>query len=154
MLNLFDKIRSDDKGDVVVEFAAALPLLLMLCFGMMEIGRAFMQANTVEKGMRTAAIYAARAEDPAAQSTLNAVENLVKTGTLDGSGPVLVSGWSLSGASLNVTQSTYNLDGQAVPVIRLNASVPFDPVMPGVLSFFGMDDFAINLSHEQAFLND
>lgn len=154
MLNLFDKIFHNEKGDVVVEFAAALPLLLLLSMGMTEIGRALMQANTVEKGMRAAAIYAARSTNPTSGQALINITNIAKTGTIDGSGDVLVSGWSLSEASLIVSEATFDLDGTNIPVIRLNASVPFDPIMPGVMSFFGLNDYTINLSHEQAFIDD
>ena len=154
MLNLFDKIFHNDKGDVVVEFAAALPLLLLLSLGMTEIARAIMQANTVEKGMRAAAVYAARSNNPTSGQALINITNIAKTGTIDGSGAVLVSGWSLSDASLSVSEVTYNLDGTNIPVIRLNASVPFDPIVPGLMDFFGLEGYRINLSHEQAFIDN
>lgn len=58
-------------GSVMVEFAGALILLLMLVFGISEIGRAIYQLNTLTKSVEAGARYMSRAVnvvtfDPAA----------------------------------------------------------------------------------------
>lgn len=151
MLNLFANIRRCEKGDVVVEFAAAVPLLLILFFGLTEVGRAFLQANAIEKGMRVAAVYAARIENPTTTAAQNVIKNLAKTGTTDGSGTVLAEGWSDATSSLDIVQNFYTLNGDSVPVLSLKASVPFKPLIPELAKIIGMDNFTITLSHEQAY---
>lgn len=58
-------------GSVMVEFAGALILLLLLVFGISEIGRAIYQLNTLTKSVEAGARYMSRATgivtfDPAA----------------------------------------------------------------------------------------
>jgi Flp pilus assembly protein TadG len=144
----------DERGSIVVEFAFALPLLLLLLVGIVEIGRAYYQADAVEKGLRAAASYLARNDLPWTASDVMVARNIARTGTLDGSGPVLASGWSDAAASLTVSSSDYQIDATtAVPVVEVSAAVPFDPMLPGLVTLFGLDTFTIRLSHEQAFLN-
>ncbi len=50
MLSSLIRVPRDARGNAVVEFAFVLPLLLLLLAGMSEIGRAYYQANAVEKG--------------------------------------------------------------------------------------------------------
>ena len=64
------------------------------------------------------------------------------------------SGWAESGANLDIAAGSFTLDGNAVPVIRLAASVPFDPMLPGLATFVGLESFTIRLSHEQAYVGD
>lgn len=136
---------------MVVEFAAAIPLLLIMFVGLTEMGRAVLQANAIEKGMRAAAVYAVRVDNVG--GSLTQIENLVKTGTLDGSGGYLVSGWSKAGANVTVSQSSFDLDGESMPVVKLTVSVPFDPILPNLVNFVGLNDFTIKLSHEQAYVD-
>jgi len=154
MLNLLDKLRRSEKGDALVEFAFAIPFLVLMFVGLTEMGRAFLQANAVEKGMRAAAVYAARVDDPMGITSMNIIENLAKTGTLDGSGAFLVAGWQEVGAALDVSQSYYELDGTNVPVIRLTASVPFEPLSAELAGLVGLGGFTITLSHEQSYVDD
>lgn len=155
MRGLLDEVRRDTRGNAVLEFAFVLPVLLLLFAGIVEVGRAYYQANAVEKGLRAGAFYAARHPVPLAPATRSAAENLVKTGTLDGTGAWLASGWSRAGANLTIDDSgTFALGGISLPVIRVTATVPFDPILPGLLAFVGLGNYAITLRHEQAHVGD
>jgi Flp pilus assembly protein TadG len=59
--NLTALIR-DNRGNAVIEFAFVLPMLLMLCFGITEFGRAWMTMNIItsaaREGVRLAAVTA------------------------------------------------------------------------------------------------
>ena len=152
MLNWLSKFQRQDSGNAVVEFALILPFLLMLFSGLTEIGRAYFQANAIEKGLRAAALYASRASSPLAPTDQAIAENILKTGTVDGTGPFLVSGWSKPGASVAFTTSSYDLNGTPIPVINVAASVPLDPLVPELFALAGLSTFTINLSHEQAYV--
>lgn len=156
MLSSLIKLTRDARGNAVVEFAIVLPLLLLLLAGMTEIGRAYYQANAVEKGLRAGALFAGRNSFPLTAQVRTMVTNLVKTGTLDGSGAYLVSGWANVDADLNIDDTlTFPIDATTtIPVVRLTATIPFDPLMPGMLAFVGLGDVTIELSHEQAYIGD
>jgi hypothetical protein len=50
----------NSRGTVMVELAIVLPLLVMLVFGITELGRAMYQLNTISKAAVTGARYLAR----------------------------------------------------------------------------------------------
>ena len=154
MSGSFSNLWWDRRGNAIVEFALAVPLLVLIVAGMTEIGRAYFQAVAVEKGLRAGALYAAHSASPLGAADRAAAENLVRTGTLDGSGPLLVSGWESAGASLQITSTSFAVGEVSVPVIRFAASVPFDPLLPGLFGFVGLGDFTIASSHEQAYIGD
>ncbi len=156
MLRSLIRLTRDGRGNAVVEFALFLPLLLLLLAGISEIGRAYYQANAVEKGLRAGALFAGRNTFPLTAQVRTMVANLVKRGTLDGSGPYLVSGWADVNADLNIDDTlTFPVDATTtIPVVRVTATVPFDPLMPGMLALVGLGDVTIQLSHEQAYVGD
>ncbi len=134
-------------GSVAVEFAVSLPFLLALLVGIVEVGRALIQAGAIEKGLRAGAMYVARADLPLDAAATTAIENLVKRGSVDPAAPFLVDGWSEAEATVDVAPlPDYVVDGVAVPVFRLTATVPFAPLMPGLLGF------TVTRSHEQAYV--
>ena len=156
MLSSLIRLTRDGRGNAVVEFALVLPLLLLLFTGITEIGRAYYQANAVEKGLRAGALFAGRNSFPLTGQVRTMVANLVKTGTLDGSGPYLVSGWADVNADLNIDDTlTFPVDATTtIPVVRVTATVPFDPLLPGMMALVGLGDVNIQLSHEQAYVGD
>lgn len=149
MLKLFSKNVSSDSGSAAVEFALVVPVLLLLFSGFTEYGRAYFQAGAIEKGLRAATLFVARSPTPLSAADALIAENILKTGTADGSGALLVSGWSASGAGYTITTTNFDLSGTLIPVIRISASVPFDPIVPGLASMVGLGAMTITLSHEQ-----
>lgn len=153
---LTNRLIRDQRGVTAVEFAFLLPVMLLMIVGITEVGRALYQANSVEKSLRMGAVFAARSTIPLTAADKTTVENLVKTGTADGSGDVLVDGWGKAGASLNIDDSlTYNVGpGVDIPVVRLTATVPFSTMLPGIDSILGIGSYKIRKSHEQAYLGN
>lgn len=151
----FARLRQERGGDAVVEFAVALPIILMLMMGITELGRYFLQANSIERGLRTAALYLARANLPFVGAEVDVAENLARTGTVEGTGPLLAPGWANAEATLQITARSFQLDAkESLPVIRVEAMVPFAPMMPGLMNLFGFDSQAIRLYHEQVYIGD
>lgn len=142
----------DRRGVSAVEFAVIMPLLLTMAAGVTEIGRLVAQADAVDKSLRAAAVFAARSTLPLDTATETSVENLVRTGTPDGSGRLVVGGWDLPGANLDIDTREIAIEGRDVTVLRLSATVPFNPLLPGVLGLMGLDDLKIRIAHEQAYL--
>lgn len=154
MLSLLNKLKSSEKGDVLVEFATTMPFLLLLFMGLTEVGRAFLEANALEKSLRVGAVYAARVDNPTATASRTVIENLVKTGTIDGSGALLSDGWENTEARLDIIERTYDMSGDDVPVVTLTAYVPFKPMVPDLMAFVGLNDFVLTVTHEQAYVDD
>lgn len=145
----------DDAGTAVVELAFALPVLVLLFGGMVEIGRAYYHANSIERGLRAGAIYAARSALPLSVADRAVAANLVKTGTLDGNGALLASGWSEAAADLDIdTSKSFTVDDQTIPVIALTARVPFDPIFPSLLAWLDLTPETIVMRHEQAWIGN
>ena len=128
-----------------------LPLLVVLGFGMMEIGRVINQAGAVEKGLRAAALYAAGNEFPLSAAVLAKVENIVKTGDPTGGSSYLASGWAKADARVQIHELSFDLAGSSLPVVRISATVPYDPMLAGLLP---VPAFNFELSHDQAFVGD
>ena len=154
MFASLNKLRADQDGMAAVEFALFLPVLLIIFVGVTEIGRALYQANSVEKGLRAGAHFAARSEFPLPAAVQTAAKNLVKTGDVNGGGSYVTEGWGKAGATLDITVGSYDLNGTPVPVVRLSAVVPFVPLLPGMNLIPGFAGHQFRLSHEQAYIGD
>lgn len=152
MLSLLNRLDGDVRGVSAVEFALFLPLLLVLLGGTLDVGRAIHQAQTLDKALRTGAAYAAHVAEPFSETTRVTVENLVKTGSPERDGAYLISGFSSPNAKVSLASSSYDLDGTAVPVIRISAEVPFDSLFFGRSAPYEAFAFTLRLSHEQAYI--
>lgn len=72
--------RRDDRGAAAVEFALVVPLLLLVLWGIVDIGRAFYTLNNlasaVREGARSAAVMAT---DPTTVANKTLIKNTVTT---------------------------------------------------------------------------
>lgn len=149
------RLRRDDRGAVIIEFAFVLPVLVLIFGGLVELGRAYYHANSIERGLRAGAIFAARRPLPLSADDRAVAENLVKTGTLDGSGELLASGWAEAAANLDIdTTKTFTVDDQDVSVVAFTANVPFDPMLPSLMAWLDLTPETIVMRHEQAWIGD
>jgi Flp pilus assembly protein TadG len=152
-------------GNSTVEFALFMPLFLILMTGGLELGNAVRQATELEKSLRSGALYASRMMVPGAVPLLatadqTTVQNLVKTGGQAGTDPYLVPGWADAGATLTIDTSLVHTFSSAnatpldvnIPVVRLSAAVPYQPLLPGLFDFVGLNAITFQLSHEQAYV--
>ena len=57
---LFRRLLRCERGDPIVEFVLVLPLMLILGFGVMEIGRLLWYQHSITKGVRDGARYLTR----------------------------------------------------------------------------------------------
>ena len=143
----------DARGNALIEFAFVLPLWLLVSTGMLEVGRGFYQTSALEKSVRAGALYLARHSFPLSTATLLAAENLVKTGSVDG-GDFAVSGWAKTGSDLQITSAKFTVDGVDIPVVRIRAQVPFDPIFASLPDFVGLTSFTMTAQNEQAHVGD
>ena len=67
MLRLLTKPLKDNRGASLVEMTLVTPLLISLAFGFIEFGTAFYQYQLMTTGIKDAARYLARVDDPLAE---------------------------------------------------------------------------------------
>jgi len=151
MMRLRNPFKSDG-GAAAAEMAMVLPFLLVLMFGSAELGNYFLDEHGLVKQVRDGARYAARlpAEanytcpntvDAAAQTL---VENVVKTGTVDGTGDGRFNDgyWSrnCSGVAQPITVSIRCVDKDEysgiysslpgdIPVVKVSAAIGYRSVL-------------------------
>lgn len=152
MRKLFSSAFQETKGAVLVEFALIMPIFLMIIAIVLELGLALHQENTLEKSIMAATGIASRSGYPINSATSIRVNNMAKTGNVNG-GSYLMPGWGDAGSSLSITTSTYNLNGTTVPYVRVDATVPYQPLLPGLLDFLGFNNFNLSAAHEEVFIN-
>lgn len=102
-----DPVPSSEDGQSLVEFAIALPVLLLILVGLFDLGRAFFITTALAKGAAEAARYAAM--EPTA--TLATVEQRA----CDGTG---LAGYGQPCTSMHVESATYGSQRDAVIVLR------------------------------------
>lgn len=146
MFAWFGKFLNNRAGNASVEAALVLPILIVMFAGVAEIGRGLYQTVAIEKGLRAGALYLARSELPITQSMTDTAVTLVKTG---GSPHYLADGWADASATVEIETQDFIIDGTTVPVFRLSASVPFDPLFSNLVPGLDLSIQTIKLSHEQ-----
>jgi Flp pilus assembly protein TadG len=155
---LAKRIRQDRRGSAAVEMAIVTPMLLALVFGATDLGNYFLSEHAVLNGVRDGARYASRRYPPNCAAVTNdtgtiatATKYLVRTNSVDGTGPVRLNGWT-DNATITVsvacnTTSTYRggiytASTAGVPVITVSATVPY----PSLFNAFGLTKTTINLN--------
>jgi Flp pilus assembly protein TadG len=126
--------RRDEHGVAAVEFAIALPLLLLLLMATAELGRLLSEYDTLEKGVRDGARYLA---SKALAGTTQVVSvtptlqtqtaNRVVTGNVNGSGAALLPGLTVG----NVTAAAAAANGY----ISVTATYTYQPMLASLPTF-------------------
>lgn len=155
----------DERGVAASEFALILPLLTLLMFAFYEAGRIYWNYNIVQSSSRDAARYAARMPITCSSGGVGAftdptdetqIKNLTRTGTLDGTGDPVVSGWD-DNTTVTVTLTCVDntagtLSGRysghtKIPTVSITANAPYGAMFGGLV---GLDLDAITISNAQA----
>lgn len=141
----------------MVEFAIIVPILVLLVFGITELGRALYQWNTLTKAVATGARYMARANDdvvnPAPDCSTDTnwddfrvrAENLITTGqTADGGEPLMTGITVTTFESVN-RPFEYSGNTKNACVIIVEAEANFETIfggsrLPWIYEVFGDED--------------
>lgn len=135
-----------DKGAAGVEFAMIVPFLLILFVGAFEGGRLFWDYHVLTKAVRDGARFASRL--PAdCTGLINAtdvlsVQQLTRTGTIDGSGAPVIAGWT-DNSTVTITATCFDNSSDAysglyedqdqIPLITVRAAITFNYLFAGLI---------------------
>lgn len=130
--------QKQQKGLAVVEFAIALPFLILLLSVMGELGYLMFQQNQLSKSIESGAMYAARNARMGTglvkieATTIQNARNLVTFGNMAGTGDKIIDGMEPSDISLTCTYGTDDgfcekEGGHAA--ITIQASVNYVPIL-------------------------
>jgi Flp pilus assembly protein TadG len=140
-------IFSDKRGAAAAEFALVLPLLLIITFGMFDVGRLMLTKTTVDSAMSDSARFAARLPMGCTALTnaadVSRVQTLARTGRSTTGGVPLLRGWT-DNASVTISVTCLNNAGGAfvgaydnmlnVPHVTVSTTVPFSWSLGGLLN--------------------
>ena len=114
------------KGIAMVEYLVAAPMLIMLMYAASEIGRAFMQYNTLTKSIRDGvrfvadkALFGSTGTVQVSATVQNQARNLVAYGNIAGTGPAILPG--LTAGNITVT-------GSNTGNVSISATYAYQPV--------------------------
>ena len=157
----------NEQGAAATEFALILPLMLILVFSIYEAGRVYQAYNIVQSSARDAARYGARLGITCSGSTAtfddsasnSAVQNLARTGTIDGSADPLLPGWTnnatvtVSLGCVSKTSGSTTFGGRyegetAIPTVTVTAAAPYGMLFGGLFGDLAID--AVTVSNAQA----
>ena len=156
----FTSKRSSFKGAAMVEFAILLPLMVVIVFGITELGRAIYQQNTLSKAVASGARYMSRSAQSVASdcsqganwaaSIVNAA-NLVAYGRQSGLGDPLLPELDAADVSFVLEQRSVTGGGNAC-VILVTATVPFQAIFgETVVPFLDLDPITLNATVEERY---
>lgn len=156
MFGLLNRLRRCQSGSPAVEIALVAPLFLLILVGIVELGSLLSEIVAVEKGLRAGAMIAARnPTDTLNGATITRIKNVAMYGNPNGAGNPRVEGWT-NPATITITPRTETINGLAVTVFRLDAVVPYTPVVPGLFDGMFFFDFTKNFSlravHDQGYI--
>ena len=119
--------KHDEGGQSLIEFALVLPLLLLIAFGLIELGRAYYQYNTLSKAIRDGARYLSSSAYNS--GNISNAQNVAVYGNTGGSGTSVLPG--LTASSITITPEAGTTGGSP----PWNSSNPPDWIVVSVSGF-------------------
>ncbi len=168
-MNRRPRIGRDEEGAALVEAAVLLPFLTLLLFGAFEFSKIFYDRHLVETGLRDAARYLARTDDPLAAANRLQARRIAVFGTADGSGSPRVSWWTpaelaagdCTGFCVLLTE-TANLDpltgakrfrgGDAVRSVEVRAFLDHPGL--GTFALLGIRGLRMRIAHQERVIGE
>ena len=150
------------QGTAMVELAIVLPVLLMIFFGITEIGRALYQQNMLAKTVSSTTRMLSRAYlaidinnncaqiNPEWTNATAQATNLLKYGDIDGGSTLLLNGLDVD--SINIAQKDLSNFSKSLCTITVSASADFQPVIGDTL--FGFPAFTLTASAEERYIGE
>ena len=137
LLYLARRLRGDRRGNVIIEFALALPILFLLLAGMLDLGRFSLEKSAMLQGAREGAQYGIVA--PTDSTNINATaQNASGRTDVTASNTVFCECSSAAGTTVSCSSTC---SGSAVlkKYITVSATASFSSVLGSATTTFGMN---------------
>lgn len=120
--------RSTERGTALIEFSLVLPLLLVVTFAAVDLGRAFLAKNVLHQAAREGARMRVVMVEPLSSDDIDRVEQRVRQ---------VAQGGALVPSQILVRDATNA--GTPLPGMReVTVTAPFTFTFPGLLRFVGV----------------
>jgi hypothetical protein len=142
-----------------MEAGLAFPFMVMLGFGLFELGGIFYNYELIQTGVRDAARYLARVANPV-ESEVTA-RNLAVRGSIDGTAPLRVRWWQPSDVQISYAKTIPNPVDPATgrrlyrgpdPIVIIRVSASLEPPGLGYLTKVGLGPIRIGVAHEERYV--
>lgn len=148
---LFRQVLCDEAGAAVVEAAIVTPVLVTLAFGTIEFSNVFWDHQQISTGVRDAARYLARVEDPTDGTAQTRAKEIAVYGNATGTGTPRVNGFTTGGVTVG-TATIANAAGtyrgpNPITIVTVTATVTY--LQLGMLSALGLTPPTITISHSE-----
>jgi Flp pilus assembly protein TadG len=156
MTRASEKFLKDETGVAAIEAALTIPVLLALGLGGVEFSNAFLDHQQISTGVRDAARYLARVEDPTDATAQANAKDIAVNGAVGGSMP-RIAGWTTGSVSVATTsisnpvvadtgERTYR-GPDTIYVVTVSTSVAYPQI--GLLGGLGLAAPTFAISHSE-----
>lgn len=161
LVMLLRRLGRESGGGALVEATLLMPLLVGLMCGLAEFGLMLRQYAVMDKGVRDAARFVARAagttECPTpgwSGAVETAARNLVLSGSPTGGPPLIRTFTDPTDVNLSASSCQLGFRGPAAGVwsVTVTASAPYDDL--GLLSFLSLAPPTLTVAHEQLVIGE
>jgi len=135
LLQFSRRVRADRRGNLMIEFALALPILFLLLVGLLDLGRFSLQKSAMLQGAREGAQYGIRAPDETATINTTAQDATGLTG-VTATNTVFCECSSAAGTTVLCT-STCTSGATLKKYITVSATASFSSIMGPASTAFG-----------------
>jgi hypothetical protein len=158
------RIWKDCEGSVLLEATIMFPVLFALIFGVLEFSFYFYQQHLVSTGVRDAARYLTRVQDPTDATLQTNAQNLAASGTTATSSYRRVRGFDPGEVSISFTFVSNAIDGttglrpyrqsseggSSLRIIHVTGSFTWVPI--GFWGYFGFGSKNVTVTHSERFI--
>ena len=155
---------SDQEGSAFLEGAVLVPVLFALVFGVVEFSYYFYQHHLVSTGVRDAARYLARVQNPTAAAAQTTAQNLAATGSPAGGSTRRTPGFDPSEVSISFSFADNTAVGGVRPyrpssdptipdqlrIVNVTGSFTWAPL--AFWDFFGFGTKNVTVTHSERWI--
>jgi Flp pilus assembly protein TadG len=163
-LSTLKKLARDEDGTALLEGAILVPVLCAVIFGVLEFSYYFYQQHLVSTGVRDAARYLARVQDPTSAASQTVAQNLAATGSPDGGTNRRTAGFDPAEVTVSFSfVANATVDGvrpyrqsadptlpDSLRIINVTGSFTWAPL--GFWDFFGFGTKSVTVTHSERWI--
>ncbi len=151
----------DETGAAAVEAVIVTPVLLSLAFGTIAFSNLFWDHQQISTGVRDAARYLARVQDPNVVAAWDRAKNIAVYGDAGGTMPARVAGFTLDQVA-NPDVESFDNSGDTyrgpdtLYIVTVTATVDYQDFSPfgGMLTALGLTPPIFAISHSERWIGE